>query len=65
MGIEIDGETCLFTLQFADDQVIYGKEDWECMARKQKWGLYINKEKYSISGIGKVSQILHWTPMKL
>lgn len=58
MGIEID-DSCLFTLQFADDQVIVAndKEDVQYMMRKlieeyREWGLTVNiaKTKYLCVG---------------
>ena len=53
MGITLENTT-LYTLQFADDQVLVGdKEDLEYMTRKlketyEKWGLdmNLNKTKY-------------------
>ncbi|XP_072392123.1 uncharacterized protein [Diabrotica undecimpunctata] len=58
MGIDL-GEVCLYTLQFADDQVIIAndKGDLEYMARKLKeeydqWGLEINVEKTKYLPIG-------------
>ncbi|XP_030761326.1 uncharacterized protein LOC115886365 [Sitophilus oryzae] len=58
MGIEIDNE-CLFTLQFADDQIIVAndKDDMQYMLRKLieeygEWGLTVNiaKTKYLCIG---------------
>lgn len=58
MGIDL-GELCLYTLQFADDQVIMAndKEDIEYMARKlqeeyRRWGLEINIDKTKYLPIG-------------
>lgn len=58
MGIDI-GDTCLYTLQFADDQVIMAndKDDLEYMARKlreeyKQWGLEINLRKTKYLPIG-------------
>lgn len=58
MGVYI-GDTCLYTLQFADDQVIIAndKDDIEYMARKLKeeykqWGLEINTQKTKYLPIG-------------
>ncbi|XP_030765767.1 uncharacterized protein LOC115889832 [Sitophilus oryzae] len=59
MGIPINEDTCLYTLQFADDQVIRpgDKDDLEYMTRKLKeeyqvWGLGMNiaKTKYLCTG---------------
>lgn len=58
MGIDI-GDTCLYTLQFADDQVIIAndKDDLQYMARKlqeeyNNWGLEINTQKTKYLPIG-------------
>lgn len=58
MGIEING-TCLYTLQFADDQAVMAsdKEDMEYMVRKLieeygKWRLTVNTEKTKYLCIG-------------
>lgn len=58
MGIDI-GESCLYTLQFADDQVVMAqdKEDLEYMTRKlieeySKWGLSMNIDKTEYLCIG-------------
>ena len=61
MGVDLDG-VCLYTLQFADDQVIIAndKEDLEYMARRlqeeyRKWGLEINTQKTKYLPIGAES----------
>lgn len=58
MGIDL-GETCLYTLQLADDQVVIAnnKDDLEYMARKlqekyTKWSLEINTRKTKYLPIG-------------
>lgn len=60
MGIQIDDDTCAYTLLFADDQVLCAddKEDLEYMARKLKeeyenWGLQINPDKTKYLCIGE------------
>lgn len=58
MGIELDAETCLYTLQFDDQVVCAGdREDLEYMTRKLKeeydnWELMINISKTKYLCIG-------------
>lgn len=59
MGVKIDEDMILYTLFFADDQVVMAQEkiDVEYMARKlaeeyAKWGLNINFEKSSYLCVG-------------
>lgn len=59
MGIPLDEDTTLYTLQFADDQIIMAQEieDIEYMTRKaieeyDKWGLKINVNKSAYLSIG-------------
>lgn len=58
MGIELN-DTCLYTLQFADDQAVIAndKDDMEYMVKKlveeyDKWGLTVNVEKTKYMCIG-------------
>lgn len=61
------GETWLYTLQFADDQVVVAnnKDDLTCMTRKlqeeyKKWRLEINTQKTKYLPIGvEPSNILY------
>jgi hypothetical protein len=58
MGIAITEETFLFTLHFADDQVVTAqdKEDAEYLCRKlkkyQNWGLTLNMKKTKYLCVG-------------
>lgn len=52
MDTQTDDNSCLYTLQFADNQIMCpnGKEDLGCMARQlqvecERWGLVIIMEK--------------------
>ena len=65
MGINL-GDTCLYTLQFADDQVLMAndKDDLEYMTRKlqeeyQRWGLEINTGKTKYLPIGAELSSVH------
>lgn len=60
MGIEIDEDTYLYTLQFADDQVLYAndKKDLQYMTRKlieeySYWRLSMNVDKTKYLCIGE------------
>lgn len=62
MGIQLN-DTCIYTLQFADDQVVLAedKEDLEYMTRKlkeeyEKWGLTMNLQKTQYLCVGADQQ---------
>lgn len=65
MGIPLDDNITLYTLQFADDQVLMAQdqEDIEYMTRKikqdyEKWGLSLNLEKTVYWTLGSTHDVL-------
>lgn len=67
MGIELNN-TCLYTLQFADDQVVIAndREDIEYMMRKlveeySRWGLDVNIDKTKYLCVGSEENDIHLT----
>ena len=55
MGVQLNEDTTLYTLHFADDQVVVAqdKEDLEFMTRRlfacyEEWGLTVNRKKQNI-----------------
>ncbi|XP_044766420.1 uncharacterized protein LOC123322542 [Coccinella septempunctata] len=66
MGIQLNDIKTLYTLHFADDQVVVAqdKEDLEFMATRlfaeyEKWGLSVNKTKTKYLCIGQKADSLH------
>lgn len=62
MGIKIDDDLCLYTLQFADDQILCAgdKDDLQYMTRKlieeyEHWGLSMNLDKTKYLCVGEVA----------
>lgn len=66
MGIQLNDDMCLYTLQFADDQVVLAndKDDMEYMVRKLiqeyfEWGLAVNIDKTKYLCVGETTDNLH------